>query len=541
MQQFTIRFVINIIGAVMVIYWQWRHWIDFSDDVEAENRNREKFIVLQKMQNDSYFNIYYHISILNAIQFFRLMLAFRLNRLFGPMAKTMASMFVDVLQFLGLFFTIFVVFMASGTLLFSELPEYKDYTDAFNTLFAASFANYDPTIYANSQNVEPFVGYIFISVYLIVSSVLLLNFLIAILSTTYSSIQEQKNGLYIQEVIQHMQRNGYHPKYSSLVTATVPFNILFLPLTPLIISTKSETLNNIIQHVQYSPLAIIVVLIFFIFTLLFVPFAYVVHLFNKFRKSLFYSKGDCAKGHCWYIIDLLLFLPFGFFILLFSVFIDTYNFASHLYYPHLKLINEQQEDTNKDTNYIMDGSISNEHIQQLNVELSPLDLKRRFSNKLKRFNSNLNPIREGLSLTTMGILKITLLRILKIHLKLVNNSGMSGKNKFFVPVTYLILRMRINLMIEEQLNKMLFGFTYEKKEDYFKTENFKIIVDGHKHALYDKFEKFHQSEDNFVDKEEFWRNKLKKFLIKSNEKWILDQFNLIKLFLMRNSWEADLL
>ena len=290
-QQFTLRFMINMMGSLIVVYWHARHWIIFEESLNTQSGN-QKYAIIQTMQNDIYFNIFYTVSVLTAFQFFRLILAFKLNRLFGPMAKTMASMFLDVVQFLGLFFSIFIVFMATGTLLFSDLIEFKGFIDAFNTLFAASFASYDHTIYERSKNVDPIVGYVFITLYIIISSVLLLNFLIAILSSTYSFIQEQRNGLYIQEVIYHMQRSGYHQKFGSLVSVTVPFSIFFLPLTPVILSAKSKTLNNIIQHIQYSPIAFIIVITFFTISLILIPFAYLIQLFNKFRKSLFYSKGD---------------------------------------------------------------------------------------------------------------------------------------------------------------------------------------------------------------------------------------------------------
>jgi hypothetical protein len=37
----------------------------------------------------------------------------------------------------------------------------------------------------------------------------------------------------------------------------------------------------------------------------------------------------------------------------------------------------------------------------------------------------------------------------------------------------------------------------------------------------------------------FWRNKFKNFIFNSDEKWILSQYNLLKLFLFQNSIEVD--
>ncbi|CAI2385480.1 unnamed protein product [Moneuplotes crassus] len=538
-KQFTLRFIINILTTIMVLYWHYRFWIDFSSGVAASNDAQRKNIILQNMRNDGFFNIHYFASLLTALQFFRLLIAFRLNRLFGPMAKTIGSMLFNIIQFLCIFFSVFIAFMAAGTLLFSELASYATFMDAFNTLFAASFANYDPTIYASSTNISPNVGYLYIAIYLIVSAVLLLNFLIAILSSTYTFLEEKRDGLYIEEVILHMQRYGYHPLYSSIVSVTTPFNAFFLPLTPLLLSARSRYLNSALQHIQYIPIAIVVTILFFCVSLILIPLSFLVQLFIKFRRSLLYSKGDCSRGHYWYIIDYLLFVLLGIPMLIFSVAIDTFNFAYELYYPHIKLINESEEYLNKATNLIMDGSSRAKEIEEKTKDISLTEISKRFYQKASRFNSKSNPMKSGLSLTTMGILKITLIHILESHLKLINEAEISGKSKFFVPVRYIVARMRINLMVQEHLNTILYGITYEKRDDFLKSKDFQILLDGEEDALYDRCTSVDdEHKDNFPSRE-IWRMKLEDFLLRSQEQWILDQFNLVKYFLLRNSWNAE--
>jgi hypothetical protein len=53
----------------------------------------------------------------------------------------------------------------------------------------------------------------------------------------------------------------------------------------------------------------------------------------------------------------------------------------------------------------------------------------------------------------------------------------------------------------------------------------------------EKIKKFNSSTP--VHRNELWERKLKDFLMDSKETWILDQYNLIKLFLFQNSWDAE--
>lgn len=217
-----------------MIYWNYKHWTEYIK-VDPNIRDEAKdYQIFQNMEDDSYFNIHAVLAILVGFQFLRLVVAFRLNRLFGPMAKTIGYMLVDVFKFLFLFFTIFIFFQAAAMLMFGELTQYKNFDDAFNTLFAASLANYDYTIYDTMKDVNPIVGYVFITIFILVSGILLLNFLIAILSSTYSIMESRKDSLYIKEVIIHLKKHEYHRLYSSIVSAAVPFNGIGIFTVPLI-------------------------------------------------------------------------------------------------------------------------------------------------------------------------------------------------------------------------------------------------------------------------------------------------------------------
>ena len=103
------------------------------------------------------------------------------------------------------------------------------------------------------------------------------------------------------------------------------------------------------------------------------------------------------------------------------------------------------------------------------------------------------------------------------------------------------------------------GITYVKSVEFFDSETFDLLVDyiveseKEGNILGDVYEEEKVEEMNeecskrqktLVDKEiepekkQFWKEKLINFLTGSNEKWILDQFNLCKRFFLQNSIEG---
>ena len=232
----SLEIITNTVSLIIVIIWSIKHYSDYNEIDTQKREEGHEYQIIQRMEDDDNFSIHFVLAVLVGFQFLRLILAFRLNRNFGPMAKTIAFMIYDILKFLFLFFTIFVFFLAAGMLIFTELSQYSNFDDAFNVLFAASLANYDYTIYDSMTDVSPVFGHIFINVFIIVSAILLLNFLIAILSTTYSDMQELKKAMYVKEVILHLQKHEYDQYYSSLISSLVPFNLIYAFFAPLVIT-----------------------------------------------------------------------------------------------------------------------------------------------------------------------------------------------------------------------------------------------------------------------------------------------------------------
>ena len=118
-------------------------------------------------------------------------------------------------------------------------------------------------------------------------------------------------------------------------------------------------------------------------------------------------------------------------------------------------------------------------------------------------------------------------------------------------------------MIPEQINTILFGMTYTKKAEFVKSPKFEEIVDcllefEKKELKIDAEEiedepeevnfaeddkEIHENDTNTFKNGNQRRDEIARdvtlFITKSNEKWILDQFNLWKKFLIQNSIEGN--
>ena len=138
-------------------------------------------------------------------------------------------------------------------------------------------------------------------------------------------------------------------------------------------------------------------------------------------------------------------------------------------------------------------------------------------------------------------------------------SQREGCDSLFVPTEYVIKKLYYYLSIQEHINKICLGLHYVKDESILKTVDFQRIVTellqyGHADGEA-KIEETTSGEsaaqminmtrrkpnykiNHIRIKNLYWRNKFRNFVFQSDEKWILEQYNLMKYFLILNSIEV---
>ena len=112
------------------------------------------------------------------------------------------------------------------------------------------------------------------------------------------------------------------------------------------------------------------------------------------------------------------------------------------------------------------------------------------------------------------------------------------------------------MYIQEHINQIWLGMHYKKKKAFFESKLFDKLIDeikwyddedakiekkvektksNKKNHLFNKLFNT-ESENKEIDfKNLFWRYKIQQYLYNSEQKWILDQYNLAKRFIIQNS------
>jgi hypothetical protein len=70
--------------------------------------------------------------------------------------------------------------------------------------------------------------------------VLFLNFVIAIMTSTFAYYESKKLGLFYEVIVGTFNTLDYDDRYGYAVCAQPPFNILLLPLIPFIFNPQSD-------------------------------------------------------------------------------------------------------------------------------------------------------------------------------------------------------------------------------------------------------------------------------------------------------------
>ena len=116
------------------------------------------------------------------------------------MLRIIIVMISDVLKFLFIWTVSLLCLTSVASLIFGSIESYSSFTDVFFLMFGSGLANYDLTVFKTLSLGEEY-GQIFIIFIVIANSIIMLNFIIAILADTYSKYSSQSLGLYYDGII----------------------------------------------------------------------------------------------------------------------------------------------------------------------------------------------------------------------------------------------------------------------------------------------------------------------------------------------------
>ena len=103
------------------------------------------------------------------------------------MLRIVIVMVGDVFKFLAIWIVILVCLASVGNLLFGDIQDYSKFFQTLQLIFGTGLGNYELGHFERSQ-FDKLVGEVYLVIAVLINTVVLLNFIIAILADTYSKL-----------------------------------------------------------------------------------------------------------------------------------------------------------------------------------------------------------------------------------------------------------------------------------------------------------------------------------------------------------------
>ena len=229
-----------------------------------------RIYLLEDAENE----IGYYYAVGSFVMWISMLYKFRLTRFFGPLYKMIEQMLKDISVFMLLYLMQLILFACIAHILFSDMPAYGGIYTGAKSLFDASLGNYSfLTLEGNSKS--DLLGDVFLICFIVINHILLINLLIAILSSTYALYEQHGVSLYVNGILQMRSAAEYDSRYGALVSTFPPWNAVLLPFIPFyLIKKDTKLLNRFVFHLTYLPILCIAFLFFVTGNLLIIPLAY---------------------------------------------------------------------------------------------------------------------------------------------------------------------------------------------------------------------------------------------------------------------------
>lgn len=256
------------------------------------------------------------------------------------MIKAIEAMITDLLQFMSIWVLIIMAFTCVSMLLFGKLTNFQTLGGTFVYWFQSALGAWNFGVF--EEDIAYYqLGVIYTILFLLLNVILLLNFVIAILGSTYGYFDEIKTGLFYNVLNQMSSTIEWDDHYGVLLSIKppVPTYVGLLPFIPFYFYLKGETLkafNNGLFFALFLPNFMMSVLIFTVINMCCLPVAYLTKLAQYFGSIFSQSTNENMKrAMCHFVIHLFL----GPFILMLGVFTNMIDFT------HSIFISEQPGDS----------------------------------------------------------------------------------------------------------------------------------------------------------------------------------------------------
>jgi len=340
----------NELCLFLIVIWILKDWYEmnglFNDEIpfaRTEMTGNQLFTcnILWHQYRATYpFEYFLAAAALNT--WLKFLLKLRVTKQFGPMFKTLQNMTIDLIQFMIIWLVVLIMFTCVSILIFGQLDSFQNFIDILVMYFEASLGNWNMNVYSGTDfDGNPLttlynIGVAYQSLLLLINMVLFLNFVIAILSSTFAYYENKQLGLYYEVIVSLFPSMDYDDKYGAVVCAQPPFNLLILPFQWITVFPLNDNFlrqyNTFLCHLLYFPIGLVITIFFTVINTVQMPLAYLVHTLTLIQTLTDSDETmDELSEKVQRAITIVKFIIFGPLFLLVALPVNSFVFFRNLY------------------------------------------------------------------------------------------------------------------------------------------------------------------------------------------------------------------
>ena len=256
----------------------------------------------------------------------------RYFEIFGALYQILGLLLQELFSYCTFYLSVLFIYAIIGVVLFNDLPEFQNLWYAGFTLFKATLKDYDVNI-MDGTRVGTLIGYIYFNSYLILNITLLVNLIIAQLAYAYKKYNRERNVHFLLSTLQvrEVSEVDAKNKYSAVISAPFPLNILNIVLGSIVLAAKNKYANLALLHFYYLPLVLSLAVIFQVYQILIGPFVYIKMVAHKWALVMAASSSKTKMRTMERFLGFLLFLFFGPSLIICNFWSDLVWFFVHCY------------------------------------------------------------------------------------------------------------------------------------------------------------------------------------------------------------------
>lgn len=248
-------FLVSLV-YVFVFYKDWRY-DTFLKQMGTWELGRTYFLnyIISNFNENAILIVY------QTLLWIKVAYCFKLINLTGAIFAILTKLFMEMLTYAIFYFSVLFLFAVVGVVLFNDLEEFSALHTVLFTLFKATIQEFDADKMQEAR-VGAFIGYLYYIAFLILNIILIINLIVAKLGHAYKLHNADRDILKLLATLSVREVSEADDKYSAVVSAPFPLNLLNFPLGSLVISLKSQTANIALLALYYMPIGCLCLTIF---------------------------------------------------------------------------------------------------------------------------------------------------------------------------------------------------------------------------------------------------------------------------------------